>query len=79
MHEPVEMTIASLTEIKHVHRGQLWIDADDEPCMVFITGISTHLRAALLDSGDSARFPLRLAPAGTQVTLTQEITLEPDA
>lgn len=72
MEEPVEVTISNVAELKHVHRGQLWIDADHEPCTIYVTDISTHLRAGLLANGDKARFPLRLAPLGTSITLTQE-------
>lgn len=72
MNEPVEVTVANVSELKHVHRGQLWIDADDEPCIIFATDISTHLRAGLLENGEKARFPLRLAPLGTSLTLTQD-------
>jgi hypothetical protein len=72
MEEPVEVTISNVAELKHVHRGQLWIDADHEPCVVFVSNNETHLRAALLQNGDQAHFPLRLAPLGTSITLTQE-------
>lgn len=72
MSEPVEFTIANSAELKHVHRGQLWIDADDEVCVIFMTDISTHLRAGLLENGDKARFPLRRATSGTTITLTQD-------
>jgi hypothetical protein len=72
MHEPVEVKIANVEELKHVHRGQLWIDAMHEPCMVFFTDDPNHLRVALLENGERAMFPLTRAPAGTAITLTQD-------